>query len=538
MRALDPALFVRHVVTTAVCGACLLLGSACATASATSAETDAALKAAPKGSHLSGTVTGLGAPQIINRRDFVYALDFDDDSKRLAFVHHVSTDMEVTLTGLSPLLPVFQEKLNKSEFDCEDVAIAGARVIVPSRQGTLRALDATTGKLLAELVTGEPLLRVAVGVDHVFVGTSEGRVLIFDQGLGFVGEMKIHDDEVRGLAVLPDGRLATASLDGTFKLSKVATVDTPSVRVPTSSLASGEQVFLAHLDGTKAIAAVRDLRQPFSIISRAAVKRLQLSSTPTADTLAVPTAEGVQQLPALLVGQLRLRALSTGALTAAVCDACLPAGAEMLLGQDVLSRLVVAEDIATGDLVVSPADAAVGVAMIGGARRLMVEHSLTLPGPANDVDVSAIGTALVTFSASRAERTFEINDAERKGQTLPVSSASGAVVVDLARMAVTKSLVGQHFGFAVTGALSPDGKTAVTGGWDKRVVVFDVDSGAVVTERALAWSVRRVRISPDGRLIGVAAWTPVNATNEGDSDPSMVLYPLLLAAPTVVSPTG
>ena len=33
---------------------------------------------------------------------------------------------------------------------------------------------------------------------------------------------------------------------------------------------------------------------------------------------------------------------------------------------------------------------------------------------------------------------------------------------------------------------------------------------------------RRVRFSPDGRLLGVAAWTPQNMAQE--SDPAAVLY--------------
>jgi hypothetical protein len=47
----------------------------------------------------------------------------------------------------------------------------------------------------------------------------------------------------------------------------------------------------------------------------------------------------------------------------------------------------------------------------------------------------------------------------------------------------------------------------------------------------MGWSVRRVRLSPDGQTLGVAAWTPVNPLNEGDSEPALVLYPLQLEAP-------
>ena len=87
----------------------------------------------------------------------------------------------------------------------------------------------------------------------------------------------------------------------------------------------------------------------------------------------------------------------------------------------------------------------------------------------------------------------------------------------------------------MTGSVSPDGGTVVTGGWDRRLLVWDAQSGEVVTERSLAWLVRRARFSPDGHLVAAAAWTPVNALNEGDSEPSLLLYPLAVAGASVVS---
>ena len=144
------------------------------------------------------------------------------------------------------------------------------------------------------------------------------------------------------------------------------------VRLPISALASGEQVFLAHLAGRQAVPTIRDARQSHTVISRAAVKRLQLTST-TSTTVGVVTAEGEQQLPALSIGELRLRGLSLGDVTAAVCDSCLPPGAELALGQDVLNTLSVAEDIAGGDLVVRPAVGIEAVAMVAGARQLVIE---------------------------------------------------------------------------------------------------------------------------------------------------------------------
>lgn len=498
-----------------------LLSAACATTPTTSSS------AVPAGSHLAGRVVDLGRPEIVNRRDFIYAFDFDDATQRLAFVHHVSTDMELTLTGLSPLSPLFQEKVNPSEFDCEDVVVDGAVVYVPSRQGTLRAFDATSGKRLAEAVVGEPLLRVAVDADHVFAATDEGRVLVFDRGLALLGEGAVHTGEVRGLVVAGD-HVYSVGTDGTFVASRLAALDVVGARVPTASLAGGEQVFLAHVAGGKAIATVRDARLQRTVVSRAALKRLQVSAVSTS-TAAVVTAEGEQQLPVLMLAALRLRALSLGDVEVAICDSCLPPGAELALGKDVLDRVVVGEDVAGGVLVVTPV-AGSAVALVPGAVTLVAGAPVTLPGPANDLDVVG-STALVTFSPTVAERSFAMREAEKKGESPPVSAASGAALIDLSTSTLTKRFVNQHHGFAFSGALSRDGKTVATGGWDNRVVVFDVDSGAVVAERAFGWIVRRVRFSPDGRLLGVGAWTPVNALNEGDSEPALTLYPLVYDAP-------
>jgi WD40 repeat protein len=531
----------RHLTVAAVVVVGGVVAQGCVTTQPVDADAIGRLRTAPAGSFLAGAPIGLGAPEIVNRRDFVYALDFDDASQRLAFVHHVSTEMELTLTGLEPLRPVFQEKLNKSEFDNEDVVIDGDRVLVPSRQGLLRALSAQDGRKLREVSLGEPLLRVATSPDRVYVGTADGRVLVFSRELAFIGEGKVHDDEVRGLAVLPDGRLVTASQDGQLAVHTVQPADKPLVRLPVSSLPSGTQVFLAHVGGQRAVAAARDARQPSTVITRAAVKRLGLQAPEAGGELPTLTAEGEQKGPAIVVGELRLRALSIDGVIAAVCDACVPAGVELVLGQDVLSRVGLVEDVAAGELVARAAVNSEGAPVDGaavlapGAVTVVTQRTIVLPGPANDVDVGA-GRVLVTFSHEKAVRSYDVHERERKGDFPPPSPQSGAAIVDVDTGTIVRQFVGQHLGFTVTGALSSDGRTVATGGWDRRMLVWDSETGEVVTERSFAWLIRRVRFSPDNRLLGVAAWTPVNALNEGDSEPALVLYPLALSSPTVVTP--
>jgi WD40 repeat protein len=108
----------------------------------------------------------------------------------------------------------------------------------------------------------------------------------------------------------------------------------------------------------------------------------------------------------------------------------------------------------------------------------------------------------------------------------PPSAASAALTFTLAKLDPQRTFVG-HSGFTVSAALSPDGRALATGGWDNQVVLFDARTGATVARKELGWLVNRVRFSPDGTTLGVAAWTHPEATGSGDSDPAMLLYPLL-----------
>lgn len=522
-----------------LCVGAALLVVGCRTTKPVAADVDAVGNASPPGSRLTGVPVDLGAPDVVNRRDFVYAVTFDAAGDELAFVHHVSTHMELTVTGLRPLAPRFQEKVNASEFDIEDLIFVGEGIVVPSRQGTLKVLARDDGHKIRELVTGESLLRVASSPDGAVlaVSTAAGRVLLVDAAsLSLRGEARIHDDEIRGLAFLPDGRLLTASQDGLLRSSRVGPASQPVAHLATQALSSGDRAFLAHIDGVRAVSTVRDARLPTTVISRAAVKRLGLTTRADGATLTVATAEGTEQLPAVDVGALHLRTLHLGGVVAALCDSCVPNGAELVLGQDILARAVFAEDVAHDEYVVRPVgEAADGARLVEGALAVAVEHTLSLPGPATDLDVAPNATdgpaVLVAFSAARAERSFELHDAERKGRYPPSSPQSGAAFVDLGGFTLGRRFVDGHLGFTVTAAVSPDGRTVVTGGWDKRVLVWDAVAGEIVTERSLAWLLRRVRVGPRGDVVAVAAWTPVNALGDGNSEPALVLYPLVLDGP-------
>ena len=87
-----------------------------------------------------------------------------------------------------------------------------------------------------------------------------------------------------------------------------------------------------------------------------------------------------------------------------------------------------------------------------------------------------------------------------------------------------------HRGVVATVGLSPDGRTMVSGGWDKKVILH---TSSPQVEAAYGWAIRRVRFSRDGRFVTVAAWTPQNPLNDHQSDPSAVVYEALYQDATV-----
>ena len=81
-----------------------------------------------------------------------------------------------------------------------------------------------------------------------------------------------------------------------------------------------------------------------------------------------------------------------------------------------------------------------------------------------------------------------------------------------------------HHGVVSTVAISPDGKSLVSGGWDKTLVLHGSPKPQI---EKFGWALRRARFSHDGRWLVVAAWTPQNALGDHQSDPSAVVYEVL-----------
>jgi WD40 repeat protein len=477
----------------------------------------------------SGPVTGLQPPIVLNDADLVFAAAFSPDDADIAFTHHVSKSMELTSTRIDPVTPQFQQQINGSEFDCEDVLFATNRIVVVSKQGTVRAFDRTDGKPLQDTSLGEPLLRASLSPDGTLlaVASTRGRVFILDaKTLVVRGEARLHTDEVRGLKFLSNTSVLSASLDGNLVRTDLSPTAPAVARLMVGRSVGNTAIFLVH-DGTgKAIAATWDARQPTTVVSRAASKRLGFAMTTPPSMVAVKAAEGDAQAPAVVVSRLRAQHLVLPQMTVGVCDSCVPANTEIVFGADVLAHVTITEDTAAGDVVLKTADGDTFAQFAADALLLTPAQTLALPASGNDVDVTADGkTAVVAFSKTRAERTFDMHQGEKDGVVGVASADSGVAVVDVATLAVRNKITSQHRGITSTAAFSPDGKLIVSGGWDNRIVLMNVD-GSVITERKLEWILRRVRFSSSGQRFFAAAWTPANPFDEGRSEPSLLVYGL------------
>lgn len=503
-----------------------LLLSACASTPRTPEHLVAALAANPSG-HLSGTPVALGPPLVLNREDFVWDAKLSPRGDVAALSRLGMQRYHLALHDLSDGGVRFADTaINPLEFDVEALEFSpdGAHVATVSRDGALRVFSARDGTPELAWLTDEPLTAVAWHGSGglLSLGSARGLLtLVSFPRLEHLAELRAHADEVRGLAFTPAGELVSASWDRRLLVSSVAAAASPPRELRAHfEKRSGQALVRAVLDRAVSVSVALDARAPVLLVRPAAAQAAGIDALTLSDSMQVPTQFGVQVVKVARGRALSIKGLTFEQVDVAVCEACVPPDAQAVLGGPLLRQLEPAFDEAAQELVLTVPPSV----SLGAARQLTLARGFTLPAAINDLSLDASGAvAGLALSETKAQRTREVYDREQRGLVEPERPWDCGARVELATGRVLERLHG-HRGVVASAALSPDGRTLATAGWDRRVILHGRPPAvAAGYGRAL----RRVRFSRDGRKLVVGAWTPQNPLGDHQSDPAAVVYEVI-----------
>ena len=336
---------------------------------------------------------------------------------------------------------------------------------------------------------------------------------------------------MRAVTFTRSGELVTGSWDKRLLVFELSGSDIPTHQVRTHvTKKDGVVSFRGVLDGAASATVALDTRVPVIVVKgglaeAAGIKVLQLT-----DSVQIPTSFG-NQLARVAKGRvLSIKNLTFENIDVAVCDACVPAGAQAVLGGPVLEHLLTAFDESTSEIVFTLLPGA--KATVSAGQTLKLAHEYAFPASVNDVALDARGLiAGVAFSSTKSERTKAVYDREKKKELEPEREWDCGARVELETGAVLDKVHG-HRGVVASVGISPDGKTLATGGWDKKVILHGQPTAI---EDGFGWAVRRVRFSRDGSRLVVAAWTPQNPLNNHQSDPSAIIYDVVYGEANVIA---
>ncbi|MFP2913522.1 aspartyl protease family protein, partial [Pyxidicoccus sp. 3LFB2] len=276
------------------------------------------------------------------------------------------------------------------------------------------------------------------------------------------------------------------------------------------------------VNGKAPVSLSLDARAPAVVLTSEAATQAGIDTAFLKETLNVPGALGTTSARLARNQNVRFKSLLLEGVDIAVCDACVPQGSQGVLGSSFTDRVEVAFDEVNQEAVLLLKGGAPESMRAVDALVLYPRSDFTFPAYVSDVTVDARGQRLgVGLSEQKPERNRLVYERERKGVDEPQGPFNVGAVVDAQSGQVLHKWP-LHKGVVATAAISPDGRSLASGGWDKRVYLFTEGDAAARGEHELDWAVRRVRFSADGRYVGVAAWTPQVASSSGDSDPAAV----------------
>ncbi len=494
-------------------------------------------RAASPSAYFSGPVLGVSRRQVLEARDFTYAVAISRPPAAFAWSHLGARQYLLTVSELDPAPRKLGESgINPIEFDVEGLAFSpdGERIATASREGTIR-LYSRRAELLRSLSLDEPLVSIAFSPDGktLAAGGAKGTLTLLDAAtLSWLGDSRAHRDEIRALAFADTGRLFSGGWDKSiaqFGVKRSSQV----IRNARARLIKEKGLSLIPFElDRKPLKLALDARSPVNAVTGKFAMALGIDPAGLTDSTQALTANGPALVRIAKGRQLALKALRAE-IAVAICDACVPQGADGVLGQDFLTRFEIAFDQTLGEAVVTlrpeqPDPAATEVATLEQQARFELAQFV------NDLSIDRAGNRLgVALGATKAERNVEVYQREKKGIVEPLSPDNLVAVIDASNGAFLERHQ-IHHGVVSTVGISPDGRALASGGWDKRLYVFSEGGEQPLYEDEFGWSVRRVRFSPDGRYLAVGSWTPQHASNT-ESDPAAVVYDVRYGADAQVT---
>jgi dipeptidyl aminopeptidase/acylaminoacyl peptidase len=223
----------------AVCAtSALTILAACVPKAEISPATLDALRATHLG-YLSGEIVDIEKVAVLDDQDFSYAIEYARATDTVAFSHLGAHQFRLGLWVVGPPAQrVADPEVNPVEFDVESVAISpeGRLVATASRDGSVRFYS-REGQAGETCSTHEPLTSIAWHPSgrYLLAGSAKGTVSAISSDGAVLSELRVHDDEIRGVAFAANGVAFTGSWDHSIALidweKHDATAANPTLRV-------------------------------------------------------------------------------------------------------------------------------------------------------------------------------------------------------------------------------------------------------------------------------------------------------------------